>query len=313
MNQQFKFFCLILVSGMLISGCGPSAKEIEEKRVADSVNIADSLAMVGNVSNELKLDTRTPKDKQFIKTAETKFKVRNVRIASEKIEDLAVKYSGYLTYSNLRNNESDYSRIELSHDSVLVSKRIVVENDMVLRIPNEALDSLVRELNNLIIFLDYRIVKMDDVSFALLANQKASERLKEYDLRVKKHIGTKDSKLKETTTAEENILNRQIQADQLNAENLEIADQIRYCTLKIVIYQQPVLSKETQVLLNVYSYRSRLLTRIFDAVSDGWVMFENFVVFLFRIWWLIMLIIGGILVYRLWLKPRKNKLPRTGA
>jgi hypothetical protein len=307
MTRKLSFICATIVIGFFLSGCGPSAKEIEEKRMADSTGIADSLAKLGVVS-ELNLSTRTPDDKKFIKTAETKFLVHNVRMASEKIEDLAVKYSGYLTYSNLSNKEQDYSRIEISRDSVLVSKMIVVENHIILRIPNENLDSLVRELNRLILFLDFRIIKMDDISFTLLANQKASDRLKNYELRQKKHIDTKDGKLKETTTAEEKILNRQIQSDNLQVESLALADQVKYCTLTILIYQKPVLYKETQVLLNTDAFRANLFIRLRDAVVDGWIMFEYFLVFLFKIWWLIALVSGGLLVYKIRLIRKKNSI-----
>jgi hypothetical protein len=256
--------------------------------------------------NELNLSTRTPVEKKFIKTAETQFLVNNVREASEKIEDLTVKYSGYLTYSNLKNRESDFSRMEISRDSVVISKKIVVENNMVLRIPNENLDSLVRDLNKLILFLDYRVVKMDEISFALLANQKASDRLNEYASRQKVHIDKKSNKLKETTAAEENMLDRQIQSDKLQVEALSLADQVKYCTLTIMIYQKPFLYKETQVLLNSASFRAKLSTRLLEALVEGWIMFEYFLVFLFRIWWVFVLVIGGIFVYRFLLKRKRQ-------
>ncbi len=284
-----------ILLAVLLSACGPSAKEHEEKRVADDIRVADSLAAVQKSMNELSLATKTPAEKKFIKTAETKFLVGNVRKASDKIEDLAAKYSGYLTYSHLQNRESDQSRMELSRDSVLISKQIIVENQIDLRIPNESLDSLVRELNKLILFLDYRIVKMDEITFNLLANQKASERLKNYDVRQKRHIDTKASKLKETTNAEENVLNRQNQDDQLEVENLALADQVKYCRLTIFIYQKPIYYKEIQVLPNYESSRPNLFSRILSALVDGWIIFEYFIVFLFRIWWLFaILAIGGI-------------------
>jgi len=296
----------IILLAALLSACGPSAKQYEEKRIADNTRVADSLSMVQKSMNELNLATKTPAEKKFIKTAETKFLVGNVRKASDKIEDLAAKYSGYLTYSHLQNQESDQSRMELSRDSVLISKQIIVENQIELRIPNENLDSLVRELNKLILFLDYRIVKMDEITFNLLANQKASERLKNYETRQKKHIDTKASKLKETTNAEENVLNRQNQADQLEVENLELADQVKYCRLTIFIYQKPIYYKEIQVLLNTESSRPNIFSRILSALVDGWIIVEYILVFLFRIWWLFaILAIGGITV--IVLKRRKKK------
>jgi hypothetical protein len=37
---------LIIGAVALMYSCGPSAKEIEEKRIADSIRVADSIAMV---------------------------------------------------------------------------------------------------------------------------------------------------------------------------------------------------------------------------------------------------------------------------
>ena len=47
-NKQMKKLALILVIGAVafMTSCGPSAKEIEAKRVADSTKVADSMAKV---------------------------------------------------------------------------------------------------------------------------------------------------------------------------------------------------------------------------------------------------------------------------
>jgi len=47
-NKQMKKFAIILAIGAVafLSACGPSQKELEEKRIADSIRVADSLAMV---------------------------------------------------------------------------------------------------------------------------------------------------------------------------------------------------------------------------------------------------------------------------
>ena len=320
MKNILPFPTTILVLLFLLSACGPSAKEYEGKRISDSVRVADSLAMnqseqqkltdaaagKPDLSNDLKLSTKTPAGKQFLKTAETKFRVGNVRKASDQIEDMAVKYSGYLTYSHLQNIETEESAIRLSRDSLLISRKIVVEDQIVLRIPNENLDSLVRALNKLILFLDYRIVKLDEITFNLLANRKAIDRLKEYEARQKKHIDTKTSKLKETTNAEENVLNRQNQADNLDVESMALADQVKYCNLTLYIYQKPIWYKEVQVLPDTDSSRPNLFARIGDSLVEGWIIFEYILVFLFRIWWLIA-IFGTIAVTILVLLRRKKK------
>jgi len=47
-NKQMKKLATLLVVGAVafLYACGPSAKELEEKRIADSIRVADSLAMV---------------------------------------------------------------------------------------------------------------------------------------------------------------------------------------------------------------------------------------------------------------------------
>jgi hypothetical protein len=305
MTGKLSLISITIFLGVLATSCGPSASEKEKNRIADSIVSGNSLARQNN--NTLDLSTNTPDNKRFCKTAETKFLVNDVRKTSEKIEDLTAKYSGYIIYSNLRNSESNNSRIEISRDSVLLSKKIIVENDITVRIPNENLDSLVRELNKMIVFLDYRIVKLDDLSFKLLANQKASKRLKKYELRQTTHINTKKSKLNETVMAEETMLNRQTQADTLQIQNLAMEDQLNYCTLTIFIYQKPFYYTETQVLQNTDSFRQNLFVRIIDAMIDGWIIFESFIVFLFRIWWFFVFTVGGIMIYKVWLKPKKKQ------
>ncbi|MBL7111381.1 MAG: hypothetical protein ISS19_05520 [Bacteroidales bacterium] len=43
-----KKIAIVLVVGAVafLSACGPTAKELEEKRISDSIRVADSLAMV---------------------------------------------------------------------------------------------------------------------------------------------------------------------------------------------------------------------------------------------------------------------------
>jgi hypothetical protein len=167
---------------------------------------------------------------------------------------------------------------------------------MILKIPNEYLDSLVRGLNKLILFLDYRIIRMDEVTFQLLANQKAAEQLKEFGQREKQHIDAKGNKLKESTHAEETLLSKQVEADNLDLRNQEIEEQVHYCTLTLFIYQKPILVRDTEGILNSSELRPNLFKRIGEALVDGWEIVEYIIVFLFRIWWLFAMAIVAVLL-----------------
>lgn len=285
-------FLLGLVSSLILTNCGPSAKQMEEQRIADSTIMADSLANNPTLATSIDLNTKTPSDKKFIKTCDLKFKVNNVLYSTEKIEDITSKYDGYLIYSNLQNRNQNYNSSRISRDSILISKQIVVVNDIQLRIPNERLDSFVREMNALITFLDYRVIKLDDVTLQLVSNKKKTDRLQVYEQRQAKHIDSKSSKLKETTTAEDNLLNRQNQADDLQLKSMSLDDQVKYCNLKINIYQKPLIVREVVADFEfVSTLKPNFLNRLWDSIVQGWSILEEVFLFLVKIWGIALLIL----------------------
>jgi hypothetical protein len=189
----------------------------------------------------------------------------------------------------------------------LISKQIVVENEIILRVPNDKLDTLIREINKFAVFLDYRTIKLDDVTFRYAANQKRTATMQKYQQRQTKHIDTKESKLKETSNAEETVLNSQLESDDLNIRNQELEDQLKYCYLTLYIYQKPVIVRETIADFDYESsFKPNIFNRLLNSIIQGWRILEEIIVFLVRIWGIILLVVGGILGYRLAVKKIKK-------
>jgi hypothetical protein len=306
-------FFIILGIGTFGCSPGPSAAE---KANYDSL-VSDSLAKARadgganeiiappkvEVAKDINLNTNAPKDKKMIKTADVRFKVNHVLKATETIEDLTTHFGGYVTYSNLRNQQQNYRRSVISRDSILISKEIVVENDIMLRIPNDKLDSLIRDMNKLVVFLDYRTIKLDDVTYRYAANQKRTSTLQKYQQRQTKHIDTKGAKLKEAANAEETVLNSQLEADDLNIKNQELEDQLKYCSLIIYIYQKPLIIRETIANFDYESsFKPSIFKRLLNSIVQGWGILEEIIVFLVRIWGILLLIFGAIVGYKMAIK-----------
>ena len=283
-------------AGFFLVNCGPSAEDKAKEQAkfdsiqADSVRKVHEDALVATsqgatLASNINLNTKTPSDKKMIKTADLKFKVNNVVHSTEKIEDLAVKYGGYLVSSDLRNNNENERSSRISRDSILVSKQIVVVNHIQLRVPNERLDSFIRELSPLVIFFDHRSILLSDVTLQFLANQNKTARLQKYDQRQTKHIDTKPSKLAETTNAEGGLLDRQNQADELKLKSLELEDQVKYCNLTIDIYQKPLIIKDVVADFEyVSNAKPSFISRIGDAMVQGWWILEEIILFFVKIW-----------------------------
>jgi len=58
MKESMKKFLLSLIAiAFLVASCGPSAKELEDKRIADSIMAADSIALVQASADTVDCDT----------------------------------------------------------------------------------------------------------------------------------------------------------------------------------------------------------------------------------------------------------------
>jgi hypothetical protein len=285
-------FILGLLVSLTLTDCDSGSKRSAMLR--DSL-LKDSISNTATLAKDLSLNTRTPADKKFVKTADLKFKVGNVLYATEKIEDITLKYGGYLTYSNLQNRNENYNNSKISRDSLLIAKQIVVENVIQLRIPNERLDSFIRELNPLVVFFDYRIIKLSDVTLQFIADQKKSDRLKKYDQRQSLHIDDNPGKLKETSTAEDKLLDRQNQADDLHVKSLSLEDQVKYCNLTINIYQKPIIIQEVIAdFTYVSEVKPNFFIRVWDSIIQGWWILCEVLIFLIKLWGIALLVTGLI-------------------
>jgi hypothetical protein len=307
-------FFIILGIGTFGCQSGPTAAEkakMESVRSDEIAKIrADSIVAQNNapapaaeVAKDINLNTNAPKDKKMIKTAEVRFKVSHVLKATETIEDLTAHFGGYVTYSNLKNQEQNIGRSVISRDSILISKQIVVENEIILKVPNDKLDSMIRDMNKLVVFMDYRTIKLDDVTYKYAANQKRTSTLQKYQQRQTKHIDTKGTKLKEAANAEETLLNSQLEADDLNIKNQELEDQLKYCSLTIYIYQKPVIIRETIADFDYESsFKPNIFKRLLNSIVQGWWILEEIIIFLVRIWGILLLIFGAIVGYKMAMK-----------
>ena len=304
MNQR----TISLLSGLLLiilASCSSNTRSYEPSMEAatDTTSAQAESAPV----NEINLNTKTPEGRKFIRTADVKFKVKNVMSASEQIEDMAAKYGGFITFSNLENSQENSVYTKISRDSILVTRLVVVQNSMVLRVPNEKLDSLVRQFNKLITYLDFRIIKMDDVTLQFVANKMKSQRLNAYTKRQAGHVDNRGKKLGESTLAEDKILDRQLQADEVNIQTMSLEDQVSYCTINLSIYQEPIVIKSVNPNFEyVASSKPNIFSRIGDAIIQGWWILEEIIVSLVKIWG-VLLVVGGIIMLLLYLTMKYKK------
>lgn len=275
--------------------CGPGHQggnytantEIEKEAFADMVSSSAAF-------NNTKDTTR-----KFIRTADLKFKVKNVIKSTYDIEDITNRQGGFVTYTNLSSDIENITTTKVSADSTLQSTYYTVTNSMTLRVPNNKLDTILKEIARNIDFLDYRAIKAQDVALQILSNNLTQKRLEKNAGRLTNAIDHRGGKLDNVTNAEDMLLSKQKQADSAKISNLSLADQINFSTVSLLLYQkQSVKNELTPNNSNISAYTPGFGTKLSESLKDGWSILSGFIVFLAKSWGIILLGLIIYLIYR---------------
>ena len=273
-------------------------EETATTETTEEVSVASSSAAVENKNSERK----------FVRTADAKFKVKNVAQSTYAIENATTKFGGFVTYTNLQSNVSEKFDTKISQDSTLETTRYKVENNITIRVPNTQLDTVVKTIAKQIDFLDYRVIKADDVSLQMLSNQLAQNRSKNYENRLEKAIYEKGRKLKEINPSEENLNYQKELNDSKKLENLALNDKVNFSTISLYIYQ-PETTKQEMVVNNadISAYRPHIGIQILDGLKTGWYILEAIIGFIVQLWSLLLIGFIGYFVYKKYLKKEASK------
>ncbi len=156
--RNFIVGCLLV----FLLGCDGRQAMEEKSSLADTTGIGNRV--LGNISSSAAVVNSKDTTHRFIRTADLKFKVKSVVKATYTIEDIVARQGGFVTYTNLGSQINYSTTTAISADSSLVTNWYTVTNTLVLRVPNVKLDTTLKLIGRTIDFLDYRVIKAEDVA-----------------------------------------------------------------------------------------------------------------------------------------------------
>lgn len=275
---------VVTACAMLVTlGCGQAAKEkySEESKAV----LADSVATGQLFSSSAAVENKKDSLRKFIRTADLKFRVANVQRSTYAIEDIAVHSGGFVTLSDLACSVNAKTSTKISEDSLLETTYFVTTNTLSMRVPNENLDTVLKQIAKQISFLDHRTIKAEDVSLQFMANKWTQHRAVKHYARLKKAIDEKGKKLSEINEAEENLASKEELADFHELDNISLTDRINYSTINILIYQREETKKEVVANeTNIREYEPGFLYKAKEALKGGWLFLQGLALFLLAIW-----------------------------
>lgn len=274
------------------------ASEQEQDAVSEEV-VTESIP-----SNEKALSANSSNPelppRKFVRTADVKFKVKNVPHATYSIENATTKFGGFVTHSNLQSTVSETFKTKISQDSTLETTKFKVENNITIRVPNTKMDTVLQTISKQIAFLDYRVINADDVSLKMISNQLAQDRSHQHEKRLENDIDIKGKKLNQIVDAENQLNNQKESNDTKKIENLAMQDQVNFSTLTLQIYQPETLKQEMIVSeKSSTDYRSNIGFQIIESLKTGWFILETIIAFVLQLWSLLLI---GFLAFFLYKK-----------
>lgn len=291
--KSASIFVAISATLLVMSGCAGNHENNASESVAPPAASRQESVNVQSDQQEGKLPER-----QFIRTSEMKFRVRDVSGTTNQIEHIVKQNQGFVTYTNLKSTVENQQTVQKSLDSSLESIQYVVTNEITLRIPNAKLDSTLYSIAALVDFMDYRIIKADDVALQMKSNQKAQARALQNSQRISKHTDSKKGNISQASDADIAVADQQQAADDAEINNLSLMDQVAYSTVSLSIYQRTETKFWTIVNPEAQNVKTGMGIRIWDSIKTGWYFAEDLFVGILRLWFVVLLVLIGYLIYR---------------
>jgi hypothetical protein len=221
----------------------------------------------------------------FMRNADMRCSVNDVRRATFEIERIVRKYDGFVTYTSLSGNKTLYYSNRVAKDSVLETYHLNVYNDITLRVPNESLDSLLIELNGLIEFIDNRTIKADDVKLQLLAMSLRSKRNKQHINNLSGAVNSQGKKLPQTIDGLDRIDQTRASLDEEQINLLDMKDKVSFSTVKLYVYQPEVTQyKKVAYQAPVDPYTPSFSDRLTSTGTSSMVILQYLVLFFVVLW-----------------------------
>jgi hypothetical protein len=287
------FFVLLSFSALLWACSQEKHANFEEMAALDS-----SSSHPTN-SYQAQGTAKKTSEKQFIRSAEIKGKVKSVEQATYAIEKLVAHKGGFITESQLSRQDDYPHSIPISSDSLLETRRFTLSNHLTFRIPHSHFDSSLYEVALLLESLDKRIIHAQDVSFEILGHQLTQKRTQKHEKRIQKITESSSAKTGDALYGEEEAYNLSEKGDEAYVQHLSLDDQVKYSSVTVDLYQnQEVQRVVLPSYADVKAYEPHLGLKSWEALSFSFDILEGLFLFFLRIWWLVGILVFGFLYFR---------------
>lgn len=274
-NRTMKKYLVCIAIITVMFGCS-------QDRKADYADTAS-----GEKSMEVMMPTDTTITEKIIKTADMRFRVKDVQQTKEQLSATIKAQGGTVAEFSINSTIQETDKVKYTTDSLKEITSYRKEGLLVAKIPSEKLDDFTNMVAKMAVFVDHQSMKMDDQSIAYLANklksQNRAEALKTIDQTAKR----KGNNVETSLYIKDDDVDKKI-------ENMNIDNRVKFSTITLNFYQDHTVKTLIVGNDNLYDYRPGFFQRLGLNLIDGWVYFKEFILAISHLW---MLVVFGLVVF----------------
>ena len=279
---------------LLLFSCGPAAEEkakLEAQRLQMEENAASRTA--DSLASSIELNPNNPLHQNVARTARMTIEVRDCKQSNLIIENWIAEFGGLITSSKLNNQILETSILPFNNDSSKELRRMKVSQQIQLKLPQAHLNSLLRKLDSIAVFVEEREQTAENVGLELLDKKLTISRLKAADSKV-----VKPKTEVQTLLAQDVLIDRKAQSDDAFIHSLKIQARVDYNEVQIELFEQEKIIQRIIPKKDSLHTEPSFFAQIWIAVLDGWKLLEWIFLFATKLWSLLLLGFVAFVIYK---------------
>ncbi|TCC97865.1 DUF4349 domain-containing protein [Pedobacter hiemivivus] len=281
-----KKYLIYCVFAMTAFGCNNASKMGESADILNKIENGDTVM-----------------ESKIIKTADMKFRVKDVQSAKEKISAILKVEGGTIGEVSINSNIQNTEKVKYSADSLLELTAYRTEGVIMARVPSEKLDDFTNQVARMAVFVDHQSLKFDDQSLSYLTSELKSINRAEAVAQIEK----KDNKKKEAIASKDVSKSLALKDEYVDqkVKNMSIDSRVQYSDVTLNFYQDHTVKQIVVGNDNLSDYRPPFFQRVVINLQSGWFIFKELILMLLNIWSILVLIGAGYFAYRYYKRQRK--------
>lgn len=277
---------------LTIFGCNNANKNDQNVEAKESIMAVDSVATVA--------------EPKIIKTADMRFRVKNVQNTKEQLSQTIKAQGGTVAEFSIESIIQETQKVKQSVDSLKEITSYRTEGYLVANVPAEKLDDFTNTVAKMAVFVDNQSLKLDDQSLAYLGNRmKAGNRIEAAN-QMNKVAGRKSTSVETSLNIKDDYVDKKLQ-------NLSIDNRVKYSTITLQFYQDNTIKTTVVANDDIYDYKPAFGNRLWMGIINGWTIFKELIIGLANIWALILTGVAIFFLIRYFIRKDKIKTQASGS